>query len=68
MNHTFSNHILTQLRSSGFSVEKCPREKEWQLLDKAQDSSQVFSQVLLRSSSLGQLTRMCAKEFGLDWK
>lgn len=60
MNQTYSSQILTQLRSAGFTVQKCPTDKEWQLVDKGS--------VLLRSLSLGELTRKSAKEFSLDWK
>jgi hypothetical protein len=60
MNQTYSSHLLTQLRSAGFTVQKCATEKEWQLMDKGS--------ILLRSRSLGDLTKKSAKEFSLDWK
>lgn len=66
MHHTYTTHILTQLRSAGFSVEKCLTEKEWQLTDGGKKTTQKT--LLLRSSSLGELTKKSAKEFGLDWK
>lgn len=64
MNHTFAQHILTQLRSSGFTVEKCHRESQWQLLDKSSDKAEV----LMWSKSLGDLARKVGKEFGLSWE
>lgn len=60
MNHTFSSHIITELKSSGFQVVKCPVEREWQLKDKAE--------ILIRSVSLGELSKKAAKSFGLSWK
>jgi hypothetical protein len=60
VDHTFSSQILTQLRSAGFTVHKCATEKEWQLMDKGS--------ILLRSRSLGDLTKKSVKEFSLDWK
>lgn len=41
-------------------VVKCPIEREWQLKDKVE--------ILMRSISLGELSRKAAKEFGLGWK
>lgn len=60
MNHTYSSHIITELKSSGFEIVKCPVERDWQLKDKAE--------ILMRSVSLGELSRKAAKEFGLGWK
>lgn len=60
MKHTFAQHIITELKSSGFEIVKCPVEKEWQLKDKAE--------ILIRSVSLGELSRKSAKSFGLSWK
>lgn len=60
MKHTYSSHIITELRSSDFQVVKCPVEKEWQLKDKAD--------ILIRSVSLGDLSKKAAKEFDLGWK
>ena len=60
MHHTFSSHIITQLKSSGFDVVKDDIEKEWQLKDKAE--------ILMRSVSLGELSKKAAKGFGLGWK
>lgn len=60
MNHTFAQHVITQLKSSGFEIVKCPIEREWQLKDKAE--------ILMRSVSLGELSKKAAKGFGLGWK
>lgn len=60
MDKTFSSHIITELKSSGFDIVKCPVEREWQLKDKAE--------ILMRSVSLGELSRKAAKSFGLGWK
>lgn len=60
MNHTFSAHIITQLKSSGFDVVKCPVEKEWQVRDN--------TEIVMRSVSLGDLSKKAAKDFGLSWK
>lgn len=60
MQHTFSSHIITELKASGFDVVKCLVEKEWQIKDK--------SEILMRSASLGELSKKAAKEFGLSWK
>lgn len=60
MDKTFSSYIITQLKSSGFDVVKCLVEKEWQLKDKAE--------ILMRSVSIGELSKKAAKEFGLSWK
>lgn len=64
MRHTFSSHIITELKSSGFEIVKCPIEREWQLLDKSSNKAEI----LMRSVSLGELSRKAAKEFGLSWK
>lgn len=60
MIHTYSSRIITELKSSGFDFVKCPVEKEWQVKDKAE--------ILMRSVSLGELSRKAAKSFGLGWK
>lgn len=60
MQHTYSSQIITELKSSGFQVVKCPVEREWQLKDKAE--------ILMRSVSLGELSKKAAKSFGLGCK
>lgn len=60
MNRTFAQHIITELKSSGFEVVKCPVEREWQIKDKPE--------ILMRSASLGELSKKAAKSFGLSWK
>lgn len=60
MIHTYSSRIITELKSSGFDLVKCPVDKEWQVKDKAE--------ILMRSVSLGELSRKAAKSFGLGWK
>lgn len=64
MQHTYASHILTELKLSGFDVVKCPIEREWQLLDKSSNKAEI----LVRSVSLGELSRKAAKSFGLSWK
>lgn len=58
MKGTYSSQILTQLLSSGFTVEKNEKESQWRLKD--------GSGVLSCSKSLGDLTRKVAKELGID--
>jgi hypothetical protein len=58
MHHTYSSQILTQLLSSGFTVEKNEKESQWQLKDD--------SEILAWSKSLGDLTRKSAKDLGID--
>lgn len=57
MGHTYCSQIIQQLRSSGFTVEKCSQESQWQIRDKGS--------VLMWSRSLGDLAKLAAKEFGL---
>lgn len=57
MNHTFASKIIQQLRSSGFTVEKCSQESQWQIRDNGS--------VLMWSGSLGDLAKLAAKQFGL---
>lgn len=60
MRHTYSSHIITELKSSGFDFVKCPVDKEWQIQDKGD--------ILFRSRSLGDLAKKAGKEFGIEWK
>ena len=57
---TYSSHIITELKSSGFHIVKDNIEKEWQIQDKGA--------ILFRSRSLGDLAKKAGKEFGIGWK
>lgn len=60
MMSTYASAILNQLRSSGFTVEKCSQESQWQIRDNGS--------VLMWSRSLGDLAKKAAEELGIDGK
>lgn len=62
MRHTWSYNILSQLKDSGFTVHKDLKENQWGIYDGALDNS---NSLLIRSSSLGDLMRVAARDFGL---
>lgn len=62
MKHTWSYNILSQLKDSGFTVHKDLKENQWGIYDGSVDNS---NSLLIRSRSLGDLTRIASREFGL---
>lgn len=62
MNKTFASSILSQLKDSGFTVHKDLKENQWGVYD---NPSKDSNSLLIRSRSLGDLMRQCAREFGL---
>lgn len=62
MNQTWSYNILSQLKDSGFTVQKDLKENQWGIYDGAVDNS---NSLLIRSRSLGDLMKAAARDFGL---
>jgi len=59
VNHTFISHILSQLASAGFSIQKCQHDSVWQVKDE--------KSVVMQNRALGDLMKKAAQEFNLDW-
>lgn len=62
MKDTFASSILSQVKDSGFIVHKDLKENQWGVYN---DANKDSSSLLIRSRSLGDLMKQCAKDFGL---
>ena len=60
MKNNYCSNILSQLTSAGFSIHKCRQESVWQVKDE--------KTVVMQNRSKGDLMKMAAQEFNLNWE